>query len=89
MMLGLFEDELIAAEREQERIEAEREAERQRRTEQARQPRQCTVCGEWSQNEYLWSINHRDDLIAAYGGLCIRRFYALPPAERYKDWGPK
>lgn len=47
-------------------------------------PRQCKVCGEWSPNGGHWRDNH-GDAIAAFGGLCIREFYKLPPSERYSQ----
>lgn len=68
--LNLFDEiDNAASER-----EAKRAAKQAALMEEARKPKQCTHCGEWSQNEFLWRTNHGTPTFHDLPRSCVRHW---------------
>ena len=78
-------DELDAEQKRREEVfEAKLRAQREAEVVARRQPVQCSHCGEWSPNEYIWSINHRICDFWDMPGVCIKHYYTWSRARW--DW---
>lgn len=85
MQLSIFDEldaQLFADKEYQDRIEAARQE--QIRAERD-QPKQCSHCGDWSANEYLWEVNHGTPSFYDMPGVCVKH-WALFNQARW-DWG--
>lgn len=75
--LNLFDEiDNAAAER-----EAKQAAKQAALMEEARKPKQCTNCGEWSPNEYLWKTNHGEPEFYDLPGSCMKHWMMFNQAK--------
>lgn len=82
--LELFDELDAQRERREEELETNIRAQHDAEIAERRKPVQCSHCGEWSPNKYIWSINHGIGDFWDMPGVCVKHYYTWSRA--HWDW---